>query len=459
MKITLNTVAVALLPLLLASCGGENSSAPSAQRMAMHAPVPAQHDASEYRPLIEQIFLVYSGLPPAVADMERLSQAFQKQGLPVSALEWLTAYPHNDAVKQALDEIFNRQDVQLNFLGNDNTFVNSVYRRVFGRNAEAAGAAYWAGFLKSGQLTRPQLALLLSLCGQNDDALAATNKLAVLHKLYTLLDEGGLILQSSYWGNDERAVQLIDAVDAHTDIASYQDKVRNYVDSLGLIGGAVTAVRRYYGYSNQEDSIAYGAKYLYSERAVPITPSAGTVVFGATPQSVSWTRNLSTDIWNYTAPVSNSVAMIIMAARFHDSPKFVGYAIPDIAMLCQGTADKPASDVLIPSQATPVISAIDLAGIVTGSHFENCTQQGSQQRLEFDGAGNLFLYGADGRTSYTAAQVSAALAGKNLTDPSDGKGLMLRAYRLPKVNTSTMVYVFVTQHAGTLGLWSSEPAE
>jgi hypothetical protein len=467
--------------MLLTACGGggfDSADAPKVQRLAMRAPANVQHAAADYKDVVQSLYLAYLGRPADYVGLNFWTQKFSDANLPLSASGFLAAYPSNDDVKQAVDAFANSAESRALFIGKDSTFIDTVYLNAFSRNAEPAGKEFWAGFLKSGQLSRAQVALWVASNGQGDDAVAMAKKLQVAGKTSAAIEAYGATAVLVYGSDTFFSVgrDLIGGVTAATDVNAYQAEIDKFINSLSSAGGSFTKVSRYVGFNYLQDmdnAPSYAAYYRNTRSSAISVASSGSLSFGSTPQRVSWTRDPATDIWDYTAPVKASVGLVISSAPANPG-LHLGADVPDIAMLCSnilgsGGMHGKSTDVLVSSAAQEINSAADLAGITLGYYRENCSLAGDgaeipqPQSLVFDTAGNMLLTTPTGTLNYSASVVSLALQGQKLVDKTTGKFLTIKAYQFYKASGGLSYAIVFHQagvsanlNSGTLGLWAQQ---
>lgn len=84
------------------------------------------------------------------------------------------------SLEQIAQSFFDQPETQAKYAGVDlQTFVETIYRNVLGRDGEAAGVAYWKGELESGNITLDQAILAVIGGAQGTDATLLENKTEV----------------------------------------------------------------------------------------------------------------------------------------------------------------------------------------------------------------------------------------------------------------------------------------
>ena len=85
------------------------------------------------------------------------------------------------------------------------TQVNSIYRNLFGRDAEPAGLAYWVNEVNSGRVTLARASFTIQGAALNEDALTVAAKMDVMQAFVSHLSSSASLSQS-YSGNAAAAI-------------------------------------------------------------------------------------------------------------------------------------------------------------------------------------------------------------------------------------------------------------
>lgn len=457
-------VPAASLALLLAACGGGDTStptstrAPQAMRSAGLAPT-----AEQYTELTQSLYIGFFGRPADAAGLAFWSKIFSDRGLPRNLLDWVAGYGVDSNITTVLDAMANSLESQELYVSNNASYINAVYSNGFNRYAEAAGREFWAGLIDRGVITRAQGVLRIMDGAQNDDARILAKKTQAATMFTSLLNQAGnetLKLNYAAGGYNDGARALLGRITASTDVDAFRADIVAFMEELGRIPGDPLVVRRYFGYHYLQDMSGqplYAAGYTYHLTGNPLLlPSAGTLTYGADPLTVNWTRSDAAG-YAYATPVTAS-ANLISTNR-----------LPSMTMLCSpvvtadGTVTK-STDVLVARNASRLTDATQLANQRFTVYRENCAVGGSNlSELSFDASGNGSFPGRTGVLTIDAAGVTQILNGQVLQDLSTGKFLAYAAFAYTRVDGSTGF--FIVQHLGNhksgvtdgaLAVWAQE---
>lgn len=465
MKTTLQAASICSLTLLLAACGSSDTestalkNSPQAMRGLGAAQV-VQRVPADYTTVVQSLYMGFFGRPADASGLVFWNNAMSSKNLPTTLLELASGYSSNQDIRDILDAFANSPESQALYVANNPSFINAVYLNAFNRNAEAGGRAFWADFLDRGQYSRAQVVLFILSGGQNDDAIIAPKKVQAAITLTSLLDTAQEIQGYSGDRSNEAARVLLGTVTAATDMTAFRAGIEAFVASLGAIDMPFPTVSRYVGYhylQAMSNGPVYAAGYSYSTGGVTGPVGNGTLIYGVTPQAVTWSRDRDTRALTHGAPV---VATASLPAT--------GF-LPMVSMLCtavpgaNGSITK-STDVLVARQAQPVLDAAELAGQTLSVYRENCAVGGSHvTSFVFDAAGNGKFPSATGELSVTADLVTKVLKGQVLPDLSTGKFITFSAYRYTRID-GTVGYAIV-QHLGNrltdvsdgvIAVWSQE---
>lgn len=454
-------IPMASLALLLAACGGSDttSTAPQAKTMGLRAAQGAPHALADYTPVVQRLYLGFFGRPADADGLTFWQQQFSNANLPLTTVELSQNYTTNTAIRGIVDAFANSQEAQDLTAGSNAVFVNAVYLNLFGRSAEAAGLDFWAGLINSKVATRAQVLLSIGGVAQGTDATIVANKLEAVTYFTAALDQPQEA--AAYNGNNAilGARFLIATVDGNSDMAAIKRQIDDYIASLAGPTQQVS-IKRYVGYRYLQDMLntpAYSAYYSYASGGVVAPATTGTVSYGTVPSTVSWSRNPTTRELVYAKPVVASVGLPAAAT------------LPEVTMLCtsevapDGSTNK-STDVLVALSARQLTDAAQLAGQTLSVYRENCTTGGSNiTSFSFDANGNGSFPSSAGLVSFNAAAVTSILNGQALPDLSTGKWLTFTAYSYTRADSSTGY--LIVQHmgntktgvtAGVLATWSQE---
>lgn len=471
---TSSRIACSLTLLILSACGGGSgvdTAATPAVRMAGQAREAAPV-ASDYYDLLQRIYMGYFGRPVDVDGLGYWAEVFRAQGMPVSITDVANAYAGNASVRALVDVFGSSQESKDLYPGDNNTFINAIYRNLFNRDADAAGKAYWANLVDTGAMTRP-IAALSIMSGALGSDLTLINKKSLVATRFTATLQKNMGSWQTYASGaysgmtaNQYVRTLMASVTVDTDVDAFQVQIDAAIAALiaAVSGGpSLPVTLGYAGYNYLQDlnaSAGYAAQYTGSVSQVGLL--SGTLTFGKAPLTVSFNVLANSGI-AYGAPITYGVLIASNAAN---------RALPAVAMLCRTVAGKGSSrgkstDVLVANSATPVISAAVLANQTLTQYREDCVQGGTEPEITsglsfaFDASGGATATGPDGVARYTAAAINQALNGQPLYDAASGKYTLFHAYSYLRIDGSTG-YAIVARFApavtglsnGVLAVWS-----
>lgn len=438
-------IPLASLALLLAACGGSDttSTAPQAKTMGLRAAQGAPHALADYTPVIQRLYLGFFGRPADVDGLAFWQQQFSNANLPLTTVELSQNYITNTAIRGIVDAFANSQESQDLIGGSNAAFVNAVYLNIFNRNAEASGLDFWGGLINSKAATRAQVLLAIAGAAQGTDAAVAANKLDAATYFTAALDQPQKA--AAYSGANVilsvRALMAVVGVD--TDMTAFKRQIDDFIVSL-TGSSQQESIKRYAGYYYLQDMVntpAYSAYYSYASGGVAPPATSGKLIYGmGVPKVGSWSRDLTTRAIVYTAPVVASVGLPAAAL------------LPEVTMLCTSVATpngatSKSTDLLVAISAVQLTDATQLAGQTLSVYRENCATGGSNiNSFSFDANGNGSFPSGAGLLSFNAAAVTSILNGQQLPDLSTGKWLTFTAYRYTRPDSSTGY--LVVQHMG-----------
>ena len=182
MKMLLKTAMLGIASLSLASCGGDtsttgtpsvsvNSSGKSSSRQ--------QAVVSDYHSVVQKIYVGYFGRPADAGGLAFFSERFQVLNAPTQIEAMGTAYTANAEVRALIDVFGTSDESKALYPGDNGTFMDAVYRNLFGRAADAAGKAFWVRALDAGDVTRANAAVNIMGGAQNSDIDIINKKMTV----------------------------------------------------------------------------------------------------------------------------------------------------------------------------------------------------------------------------------------------------------------------------------------
>ncbi len=143
----------------LAGCGGEH--------VDQNAPMEAKRilpqrktTASDYRDLVQDLYVAYFGRPADPGGLSNFEAALQAAGAPTNLQGLVAAYATNGNVKSLVDSFGSSKEAQ-NLYGSTSTsgFVTAVFQNVLGRAPQESGLTFWSNAIASSSVTSGNAAL------------------------------------------------------------------------------------------------------------------------------------------------------------------------------------------------------------------------------------------------------------------------------------------------------------
>ncbi|QBE61848.1 DUF4214 domain-containing protein [Pseudoduganella lutea] len=220
--------------VLLCACGGPDAPPASGTRAAAsdrHAPRIAER-AADYETIVQTIYIGYFGRPPDPAGLAYYARLYAGLGAPTTLADFRSAYSSDPAVRQTIDDMAASQESRDLYPGNNTVFITAIYRNLFNRAPDAAGLAYWAKLLGDGAITRGNAALSIMAGGQASDMVAVQRKVAASVAFVGLLDTPARVAAYAGASPNEAARQLLQRVDAGSDLADLGTAFQALLQSL-----------------------------------------------------------------------------------------------------------------------------------------------------------------------------------------------------------------------------------
>lgn len=243
--------ALCSLSVLLAACGADRSgeSQPITTASRTSASVAAQaQPASAYYNVVQHIYVGYFGRPADAGGLAFFAQHLSNLGAPTNIIDLNTAYGSNAELRAVIDGFGNSAESQALYAGDNNVFIEAVYRNLFGRAAEPAGKAHWVNAINTGGMTRANAAMWIMVGAQGTDRDVINKKTAVAASFTTSLNSP--LRTFAYGGLDANVVvrNLLGTVNLSSDTAAFQPNIDAALNTLvtrigaqGMYAGKMTA--------------------------------------------------------------------------------------------------------------------------------------------------------------------------------------------------------------------------
>lgn len=248
--------ALCSLSVLLAACGGDRSAGPQttavASRVAASVTTQAQA-ASAYYTVVQHIYVGYFGRPADAGGLAFYAQHMSNFGAPTNIVDLQLAYddPANGELRALVNGFGTSAESQALYAGDNDVFIEAVYRNLFGRASDAEGKAFWVQAINEGRMTRASAAIRIMAAAQTTDRDVINKKVAVAGNFTTALNTPQREL--AYGGLDANVVvrNLLATVTLPTDPASFAGSIDSTLNTLvsqlgaqGMYAGTLTATGR-----------------------------------------------------------------------------------------------------------------------------------------------------------------------------------------------------------------------
>lgn len=258
------------LSVLLAACGADQTAdsqqATSASRMSAavigNTSVAA---ASAYTNVLQSVYVAYFGRPADAGGLAYFAQQLANVGAPTTIVELSNAYQGNAALRNVINGFGTSAESQALYAGDNNVFIDAVYRNLFGRPAEADGKAYWVNLLNAGLITRASAAIQIMAGAQTSDRDVVNKKVAVATSFTSALNTQQREL--AYSGLDANVIirTLLGTVTLATDTGAFIGNIENTLNVMvsklsaqGMYAGKLTASGRLFNSLVLEDGSYWG---------------------------------------------------------------------------------------------------------------------------------------------------------------------------------------------------------
>ncbi|HEU4844512.1 MAG TPA: DUF4214 domain-containing protein [Burkholderiaceae bacterium] len=231
----LTLIQACLLGMLLAACGGgQSTDAGSGPRVAA-ATVQAAALPADYAQSVQQLYVAYFGRPADPGGLANFEAALQAAGAPTDIQAFDSAYSNSAAIRALVDAFGVSTESQGLYTGDTTAFVQAIYQHVLNRAPLPTGLAYWVDSIDHGGLQRGNAALSImaaalangSAQGQLDAALIA-NKIAVASNFTAVVPV------TTYRGQTIAAMAraMLATVTGSTSVSAFQATITSTISAM-----------------------------------------------------------------------------------------------------------------------------------------------------------------------------------------------------------------------------------
>lgn len=274
---------------LLASCGGGGPDPAMAPQTTLLATVQqtSSQVVTDYYPVVQRLYVAYFGRPADPAGLAYYAQRYMEERAPTDVGGVSQAYGVNVNLTALIDSFGTSAESQALYPGDNDTFVNAIYRNLFSRDAEPAGKAFWVGNINSGAMTRAHAALAIMAGAQSTDLDLVNKKHKVATDFTNSLDTPAEL--AAYDGLAANAVvrTMLAGVGPGTDVNNFQGTIDSTIASL--VGPPQVSFTQVRAIINQ--------RCVGCHSANPTIPGFNTAPFGITFDTEAQIRAHAADIY------------------------------------------------------------------------------------------------------------------------------------------------------------------
>jgi len=223
----------------LAGCGGDNIDR-SASLQAKHLVPQRKTTASDYRDLVQDLYVAYFGRPADPGGLSNFEAALQAAGAPTNLPGLVGAYATNGTVKSLVDSFGSSKESQ-NLYGSTSTsgFVTDIFQNVLGRAPQQSGLTFWSNAIASGSVTSGDATLSIMAGAESNttaqgllDAQLIANRIAVADSFTTQVTTQNALAAYSGSAAAATARAMLAQVGATTVEAGFASTVNATVTAL-----------------------------------------------------------------------------------------------------------------------------------------------------------------------------------------------------------------------------------
>jgi len=222
----------------LAACGGGSGGgaavAPSGSTDRFAALL-----ATDYNTVVQQLYIAYFGRPADPTGLANFTARLAEENAPPGIQDLNTAYTSNPRIRAVVDNFGTSPESAALYSGNTETFLNSIYRNVLGRNADADGLRFWVDAIDNKGLTRANASFSIMAAGLVNnspqglaDAALIRSRVAVASRFTSSLDTPAEV--NAYSGDSAAGVarSMLANVNQNTDAATFQPTIDATIASI-----------------------------------------------------------------------------------------------------------------------------------------------------------------------------------------------------------------------------------
>lgn len=230
---------VLLIAVLMASCGGSDQTAatnanltPVQSALTTHSSSARVLVPSDYRDLVQQIYIAYFGRPADAAGLEYFQDQLQKAAAPTTLPALIRAYDTNPGVKVILDSFSISAESAALYPTDNGSFITSVYTNLFNRTPDEGGRAYWAQLIDARILTRTSAAVSIMAGAASSDLDIIKNKVNVSVQFTRSLNTDEKVKAYSGLAANAVARSMLASISQVSEPAIFETKISQAIVSI-----------------------------------------------------------------------------------------------------------------------------------------------------------------------------------------------------------------------------------
>lgn len=233
-KSLLASFAVMAFPLLLAACGGANTSSPDTHSERLLASSTAVV-AADYQQSVQQLYIAYFGRPADSGGLASFEAQLAAAGAPVDVQRLTGSYDGNPAIRSLVDSFAVSDESKALYSGDTRTFVTAIYANLLNRAPDAPGLAFWVDAVDNKGLNRANASLaILAGAMLNTTAQGQIDARVINNKVTIATNFTAAVPKATYRGNTAAAIAraMLAKIDQNTTLASFQPTITSTIKAI-----------------------------------------------------------------------------------------------------------------------------------------------------------------------------------------------------------------------------------
>lgn len=226
--------AVLAFPLLLAACGGGNTSSPDTHSERLLASSTAVA-AADYQQSVQQLYIAYFGRPADSGGLASFEAQLAAAGAPADVQKLTGSYASNQVIRSLVDSFAVSDESKALYSGDTRTFVTAIYANLLNRAPDAPGLAFWIDAIDKQGLNRANASLaILAGAMLNTTAQGQIDARVINNKVTIGTNFTASVPTATYRGNTAAAIAraMLAKIDQNTTLASFQPTITSTIKAV-----------------------------------------------------------------------------------------------------------------------------------------------------------------------------------------------------------------------------------